>query len=83
MVERAQNEAAMKASSVARKSIPSRSDETFILDVDAGNILSIHDYKRGNTRGYQGAVQFDIPTFFDQISQSGMYNGSNDIMSLA
>lgn len=83
MVEKAQNEAAMRFQGAARKSIPSRTDETFIVDVDAGTILSIQDFKRGNTRGYQGAVQFDIPTFFEQISQSGMFNGPNSIIELA
>jgi len=46
----------MRFSYGARKSIPSRSDETYIVDVDAATILSIQDFKQGNTRGYQGAV---------------------------
>ena len=73
----------MKFSSHSRNSNQSRSEESFFVDVDSGTILSIKDFKRGNTRGYQGAVQFEIPTFFDQISQSGIFNGPKEILNLA
>ena len=68
MIEKAQTESSMKNSANSRSSLNSRSEEAYIIDIDIGRILSIQDYKRGGNRNYTGAVLFDIPTFFEQIS---------------
>lgn len=83
LIERAQDEAGIINAGSSRVSIPSRSEETFIVDVDIGRILSLDDYKRGSNRAYSGAVLFDIPTFFEQISQSALFNGPSEVLNLA
>jgi hypothetical protein len=83
LLQKAQNEASVRNSTGSRVSNTSRTEETFIVDVDIGRILSLQDYKRGGNRSYPGAVLFDIPTFFEQISQSDMFNGPSEVLHLA
>ena len=65
MIERTQVESSLKNSGGSRVSIPSRSEDVYIVDIDIGRIQTVSDYKRGSNRPYAGEVLFDIPTFFE------------------